>query len=526
MYIYPNTNLRILTNVNLNNDYDHTIYFDGKVAQTEYFLAKTKFNLTNQSYQRKERGWIQVDINQNSLWDCTYLMYQNTAYHNKWFYAFILSVEYVNDTVSKINFEIDVMQTWYFDYILDKCFVEREHSTSDILFNNTVPEKLDIGLDYYECESATRELFTPDRLLIITASDKDNVAYSPRMEAKVFTGLKYKTYDLSLPDEPGLASAQAAIDYLTDMINAGLEDNIVMILQYPHFIGRLEMDNVGCAQYNYNFTPNFTTVNGYTPKNNKLFCYPYNYMVVTDKEGNEKEFKWEMWGNNRQGYFNIEGCGYGKPIVRISPLYYRTSSFVANYDESMTYDNFPVCAWVGDSFQVWLAQNKYRLVGNTIAGGVSGTMSAGLGIATGNPYLITGGISTLIHGVSNVLGSIGDAKHMPQKAHGNPATALLNIQNNTCGFDFKQMAIPYEYARIIDEYFSRFGYMCGRIKIPNQKARQKWTYTKTIGCEMNGNVPSDDLVKIKEVYDKGVTFWDIRYANIGEYGDFTNPTLS
>ena len=124
MYIYPNTTLHILRNVNLNSDYDHTIYFDGRVAQTEYFLARTKYTLSNQSYQRRERGWIQVNINQNSLWDCTYLMFQNTSYASKWFYAFILSVDYVNDNVSKINFEIDVLQTWYFDYTLDKCFVE------------------------------------------------------------------------------------------------------------------------------------------------------------------------------------------------------------------------------------------------------------------------------------------------------------------------------------------------------------------------------------------------------------------
>ena len=42
MYIYPNTTLKILHNVPLNNDYDHTIFFDGKIAQTEYFLSKAK----------------------------------------------------------------------------------------------------------------------------------------------------------------------------------------------------------------------------------------------------------------------------------------------------------------------------------------------------------------------------------------------------------------------------------------------------------------------------------------------------
>ena len=41
------------------------------------------------------------------------MMFQNSAYGDKWFYAFITSVEYVNDVTSNISFEIDVMQLGY-----------------------------------------------------------------------------------------------------------------------------------------------------------------------------------------------------------------------------------------------------------------------------------------------------------------------------------------------------------------------------------------------------------------------------
>ena len=150
MYIYPNSDLYILHNISLNNDYDHTIYFSSVQDQTNFFLDPNnhfiKMHLTNQSYIRKERGWMQVNFNQNDLYDCTYLMFKNTHYLGKWFYAFILSVEYVNDNTSKINFEIDVMQTWFFDYTLDECFVEREHSISDSLFETTVEEDLYLSL--------------------------------------------------------------------------------------------------------------------------------------------------------------------------------------------------------------------------------------------------------------------------------------------------------------------------------------------------------------------------------------------
>lgn len=520
MYIYPNTDLKILRNVNLNNDYDHTIYFSGKTAQTEYFLSKAKYTLTNQQYQRKERGWIQVNINQNDLWDCTYIMYRNTSYNTKWFYAFILSVDYVNDSVSRINFEIDVIQTWHFDYTLDKCYVEREHTISDNLFENTVQENIDIGLSYYKSLSSARQLFDNSRLLIMVATDKDNNAYSPRLEKNVFTGLRYRTFDLK--DNTGLT---LAIQFITDMIGAGLEDNIVNIMQYPRFIGQLESDVNGFAYEDYQFVGNFTSIDGYTPQNKKLFCYPYNYLLVTDNEGQDKEYKWEMWGASHQGKFTLEGCGYGRPVVRIVPRYYKTSNYTHAYSDALVYDNFPICPWVGDSYQVWLAQNKNQFMANAATQIFNSAVTGAYGAATANPLTTLRGVGNLLTSISGSLGQIQDAKYKSQKTHGEPTTSLLAIQNETAGFELKQMAIPFEYAMIIDEYFSRFGYACCRVKIPNRNARQNWTYTKTIGCEINGNVPSDDINKIKNVYDHGITFWN-NGDNIGEYNGFYNPVYT
>ena len=127
MYINPNTTIKILKNVPLDPTYDHTIYWsniDGddanhtraKANQSTYFSSKAKYSLDNQSYQRVKRGWIRVAILAENLYDCNYVMFQNTAFGSKWFYAFIKSVEYINNTVSEIEFEIDEMQTWWFDY--------------------------------------------------------------------------------------------------------------------------------------------------------------------------------------------------------------------------------------------------------------------------------------------------------------------------------------------------------------------------------------------------------------------------
>ena len=84
------------------------------------------------------------------------------------------------------------------------------------------------------------------------------------------------------------------------------------------------------------------------------------------------------------------------------------------------------------------------------------------------------------------------------------------------------VTIKAQFAKIIDEYWSKFGYPCHQIKVPNRNARANWNYVKTQGCEFTGSIPASDAEAIKAIYDNGVTFWnDIN--NVGNYGDFTNP---
>ena len=128
MYIEPSSTIRLLNGLPLDTTYEHTIYFSSISNQVSYFTSKTKHVLNNQSYQRVNRGKIRVEVRTDECYDCNYVMFQNTGYGNKWFYAFIVSVEFVNNETTEITFEIDDMQTWYFDYNIDPCFIEREHS--------------------------------------------------------------------------------------------------------------------------------------------------------------------------------------------------------------------------------------------------------------------------------------------------------------------------------------------------------------------------------------------------------------
>lgn len=99
---------------------------------------------------------MRVGLSADACYDCNYLMFQNSGFGSKWFYAFITSVEYVNNAVTEISFEIDVMQTWFFNYSVGECFIEREHSASDEIGENLVPETVNVG--EYVLEIAQRAI--------------------------------------------------------------------------------------------------------------------------------------------------------------------------------------------------------------------------------------------------------------------------------------------------------------------------------------------------------------------------------
>ena len=111
MYIAPDTTIRILKNVPLDATYEHTLYWSTLTSQRDYFIGKTKYLFQNQSYQRVNKGRLRIERKAEDLYDCNYLMFQNSAFGNKWFYAFITGVNYVNNITSEIEYELDVMST-------------------------------------------------------------------------------------------------------------------------------------------------------------------------------------------------------------------------------------------------------------------------------------------------------------------------------------------------------------------------------------------------------------------------------
>ena len=75
-----------------------------------------------------------------------------------------------------------------------------------------------------------------------------------------------------------------------------------------------------------------------------------------------------------------------------------------------------------------------------------------------------------------------------------------------------------EYLRIIDDYFTRFGYKINRLTLPNITGRKNWNYVE-IGANEEigyGSVPSKFMDEINNACRRGITIWH-NHDNVGNF---------
>lgn len=509
MYIRPLTNIKLLHNCPLDPTYDHTISFRSESEQASYFSSLTKFNLTNYTYQRVRKGVARVGIECDKLYDCNYMMFQNASYGNKWFYAFISNVEYVNNECSEITFELDVMQSWYFDYDLDYCFVEREHTITDVIGEHIEPEGVDVG-EYVFNDYDSIE-YMVDMCVIISVVDTNDETSSGTLYDGIYGGCKLWCYDST--------DVQSINGKITEYIKA--PDSIISIYMCPKIlIGEIPENHLlvyGASAVKTTVTTKGITgeelLNGYKPKNKKLYTYPFNFYHVDNASGSELTLRYEFF-KELKPIVEISGTITCPVTATLRPCGYKGSG---DYDEiggyktlnteNLQLNNYPMCSWNVDAYKAWLAQNSIPISLSTFSSVGKSALSL-LPIDTA----VSAGISK----IHSALSEGYSASIQADICKGSFNNGGGNVSNYKQQFYGGRCSITAEYARVIDEYFNVFGYGVKRIKKPNIDSRPHWNYVKTIGCTITGSVPGDDVRKICDIYNAGITFWR-KGSEIGKY---------
>lgn len=523
----PNITKVYLLAVPLEKDYAHTLYFSSAADQQSYFQSKIKKSYTDFSYQRKD-DVIRIPDHIDNLIaaGCNYAMYQNAAYSNRWFYAFIEDMEYVNDGCTNVKIRTDCIQTWMFDIAVKPSFVEREHAATDNAGDNTLEEGLELGA--YVCNLHNTAEYGGDGLSIVIGATKkpDGENVTGTLYNNIYSGVRYYSF--------GTGDMNVINEFLAEYDKDGIGEAITCMFMAPRWLAPLRDDHIVAGTnltYDYYINSesqevsgvqkNLTkgTVDGYAPRNKKLLTYPFRYLLVSNNAGASVPFKYERFRKEEYDEagniirrivapcFVIEGVLNPGCSIRMVPLYY--NGIYRNDEEGVNMGKFPALNWTSDVYTNWLTQNGVNIAIQMVSG--VGQIVAGAAIAAGTGGLATAvGGGSIVGGVSQVAGTLSQIYQQsfaPPQAKGNLNSGDVVTATERNDFHFYDMTIKAEYAKIIDEYFDMYGYKCHRVKIPEKAHRAAYWYTKTIDANIIGNIPQNDLQVIKDCYNRGITFW-------------------
>lgn len=555
--ITPNSEIRLLAGVPMDPTYQHTLYWNSAVGQRDAMGNFSIGTFGKQYYQRVSKNTLRLKTDIAAVYQANYLMFKNAAtvpgtnptqyagYPDKWFYAFVLNVEYVNEQVVEITYEIDVIQTWFFELkaSLKPCFIERQHTETDGKGEHRVPEPIKPG-EFWFTETKLKagsidDVFNEEnmapRIIICSTFKKVNGEwdFSPGgMKAGMYTGVNINMF----------SDDTTANNFINDATDEMKSEGLVCCYQLPKALAPntdLEYDVVSIAGNITKYSPGYTPT-GWTPKNNKLYSYPYYGLYVVSSDGKSVEYNMEDFTqSNTECFFDLLSVPTAKPEIALIPKDYKRKGAVGgvrNYNEMLTIENVPYCAFAIDSFKAWIAQNKVRILTGfvsdaaTIAGSAAIASIPGVSVVGGSMAIAsstTQGIKSTI----NTLGEIVQASKMPPQLNGQQNSSLLNATRNL-KFRFYIYYLQQEYMEIVDDFFTMYGYAIKKVAVPKLNARPHWTYIKTNGCNIRtkkavggagDSIPARDIVKIKEIFDNGVTFW-VEPENVGNYTLDNSPS--
>lgn len=603
----PDGRIWLLSNVLLNNTYEHTFDFKSTDEQFAYWYSFKKYEFANARYTRKTRPSVIVDVNIDKLDEINYMIFQNNG---RKYYAFVVEREWVSSSSSALYYEIDVMQTYMFDYEILPSYVLREHTDRWTLEHKPIYSLTDEELDYgneYVNESAFKVDIHPElnrddlnvNFFLVICKEHNNLIssgvsseptkiggtpspYTIYMVAHVdgydLISFRYtvRGNDLTTNIPVGNWTLQDLMNYmgksefgnyvqqivhipylpfLSTQTNISVENGVVYIEIISDFtepytelgttlltgvdnaITKIKTFEIGSNS----FVRTLSTMSKETGIENaiptdkqwtdikvnpltterdkrfesKLLCYPYRYNMLTDFRNPPIIYKNEYIGGNEIKLNFSVGIGFNLPYrywldgYRNDPEGRENSFMQLQPLESVI---------ISDAYYSYMLENKNQMSANitnaqwssfatvgssTLLGGAMG--GAGGALASGFGSLIQGAVN-----VNNVRRSQNalkkDLKNIPDTILNSNDCSLALDDNNTY-IHFYRKKITCEFENMLADTFAMNGYTCKRVKVPNIKSRMRFNYIQTIGANIKGAIPYNDLLKIKNVFDNGITFW-------------------
>ena len=538
-YVAPNSDLWLCRGVPLDSRSTYTYRPSSKNEQFEAFNAYSVYTLTAQSYIRHTNNTIRVGISPDNLLTCNYMMFRNTSFGNKIFYAFITDVEYVNNETSLITYSIDNIQTYFFDVYFNACYVEREHSITDNIGDSITPEPvITSGQEVISHYNGFNEISKGCYTVVVTSHDIENPVSTEYLFSRgTATGsqgvlVAGQTNVFNIRDNE---DARATWHILDNYIQKAGENGILAFYtipkiaytgDFPERAGLLKRGadiSIGAYQSVENPKPLVTdTLDGYLPKNNKLYTYPFCFLRCQNNLGTQRDYRYEYFSDTSAIFRITTSSVSPDQTVYCTPQNYR--GFVVDWENSLSYDNFPASSIAVSEYSNYVGNNANRIVAGQAGRIVDALFTTASSIESGKAF---SGISGL---AGNLMQSVSEqAMYADLKGQtstlGNLASGWLNILYDQILFKAYRVEVNATVAKQYDDFFTMYGYTVNALKVPQfaqSRRRKAYNYCKTknacirsLGATSLG-VPDTAIKDIQSALDGGLCLWET-LANVGNF---------
>lgn len=363
-----------------------------------------------------------------------------------------------------------------------------------------------------------------------------------------YGGIYIPTYRYIIELGKDIDSNNEAVNEMNEIIfnltRDGKLDSIVeCFITYSGFVNYAGIDSSGNAydfRYKLPYIPidvingrplfmcgyDSASSNSYIPKNNKLLTYPYVSFEINGY-GEKNELKFENWYGAKPQLRIVSKFQPGAGVFLYPKDY---DGILDNYDAGVTGQPLPIMSYTKDQYK-----NEYNacvnsrtaaitsLNENATLGVINATLAAGAGAAVGaatlNPGKVVGSIVQGEQEVSRALltkhqglrefeAQLKDVENRPLAiANQNAAPSIPAAMNDSVVPFVVWKSIRKEFAMKIDEFFTRYGYRVNKFKEVNIKTRPVFNFLKCSQARVEGSIPNDDLIQIKNILEKGITFW-------------------
>ena len=574
-FVNPSSEIR-LARVPFGIDRKNVFCFSGKNKQylvdvfTENFVTQT---YTNINIIKNTKSTLDIRGNLDLYDTFNYVLFRNPDTDNKWWFAFVLDVEYIANLTTRLHISIDEWHTFIYDTVFYESFIERSHISKnlDTIGFNTEPEPVS-RIDVYESQDFAINVgdWTPTWVLESVSLPKEDEPGDWDWKTDIEYGgygrygTRYGTYgilvDLAADNTAGIWSIQDIIEVYAnaELTNDHREDLIGLTARPKWIIDLLPSRDINTnpagGMYRYyallrnrlitktvdvkNNMDFVKTASNYTPRNKKLLTSQYCNFKIINYKGLEITLKPELAFDKNT--FRIAFSGrpmngniaidlYDYPIAKLSHL-----TIPYNYTE-------PIAFNINDSL-------NYKI--NAISSGV-GTVATtatqiGAGVGTPTPFML-GDIDNDYIAKMNAKSQIGHDFGVARSGISGAASSvgpITNAANNfaslgeaniatTGGYngDFATIDPYYNIVRMfqtspiynecvhIDKFFDLYGYAQNTIGSiwANMHTRSNWNFVKTNNANIKVNAPAIYEQAIKNMLDKGVTVWH----TVEDYGNYS-----